>query len=111
MKLTQKHEIEKAKKVIDGIDPHPHLIYGVAMNTEMTEGGVIKPESAKDKTPRVRVMAIGEQVKEEFGKFINEGADCYLNPSFMQFAEVDAVTFIVFHADAVIGVKKLKLTE
>lgn len=107
-KLTKKIEREKLRKALDFV-PHPNLIFAVLVDTSKTEGGVIKPDSAKDKTPTVEIVAMGKNVQEQFGEFVSVGSRCYVAAPYMSYAEINGTDMLVFHADGILGVKKSKI--
>lgn len=108
MKLSEKITTEKIRKALDFV-PHPNIMFGVMVDTSVTEGGVIKPDSVKDKTPTIRIVAIGKNVSEQFGEFLKEGDEVYGAAGYLNYAEINGVEFIVMYPDSVMGVKKRKL--
>lgn len=103
-KLTGKLGKEKLRKALD-FDPHPNVIFGVLVDTSVTDSGIIKPEQAKDKTPVIEIVAIGSNVEKQFDGFIRKGARCYVALPYIQYAEINGVDFIVMFPDAILGVK------
>lgn len=100
--------MEKVREAVD-FEPHPNLIFGVLVDTGVTEGGVIKPDSVKDRTPTIRIIALGKTVAEQFEGRLSVGSECYMAAPYMQYAEINGVDMVVCYADAVMGIKKPKL--
>lgn len=89
---------ERRKPVKLNFEPHPNYIFGVKVEKNKTPGGIILPETKKDLTPIVELVAVGANIEHW-----KEGDVVYADPNFMNFAQIDGVTTIVLMADGIFG--------
>lgn len=99
MKLSEKVTNKKLKNLV----PHPTLILGEEIDQNVTEGGVIKPDSSKPMTPKVRILKIGSQVEKAFDGFIKEKSIVYVSPPYMQYVELNGMKLVSLMPDAIIA--------
>ena len=99
MKLSEKVTHEKLKNIV----PPPTLIPGAEIDQNVTEGGVIKPESTKPITPKVRILKIGSQVLKAFDGFVGEKSIVYVAPPYMQYVEINGMRLVSLMPDAIIA--------
>lgn len=84
--------------------PHPNTIIGVEVKKDKTPAGVILPATSRPKTPICKLLAVGENTT-----IYKKDDVVYVNPAYMQFAEIDGVDTIFIPVDAIIG--KIPKTE
>lgn len=88
---------------LKGIVPHPTLILGEEIDQTVTESGIIKPDSSRPMTPKVRILKIGSQVEKAFDGFIKEKSIVYVSPPYMNYVEINGMKLMSLMPDAIIA--------
>lgn len=88
------------------IEPHPNKIFGFKVDTTKTEGGIVKPESAEDRTPLMEIVAVGRNINLEFKKGpLAKGDQVMVIPQYLNFVELHGKVYAEIMSDAILGIK------
>lgn len=100
IKLVDKNskEVKPKQKKDLNFEPHPNTIFAIEAKKGVTPSGIILPETSKPKTPICEILAIGENVS-----IYQKGDVVYVNPTYMQFAEIDGVDGVILMVDGIFG--------
>lgn len=103
-------KIEKATlKANFDVKPHPLKIFGIPVNSNITESGIHLPEQSQPKTPIVEIISMGKDVDVTFGSFdgkkLEVGDLVYAVPEYMRFIEIKNKVYVELMIDGIFGIK------